>query len=117
MMKPLFAAAAFAAIVPFAASAETSTPITVKIEFDHALLASDTGAEAVLASMRQQARAACTTPGRKFGRGPMVDRDCTEDVLAKAAVKILQEREASGLDTAPAFARMASVQTADLGQR
>ena len=117
MKKQMIAAAALAALVPCAASAETLTPITVQIEFDHALLVSDAGAEVVLADMRHQARKACTTPGSKFGRGPVVDRSCADDVLAKAAMKIIQERDEMGLQTAPTFARVASVQTADLGQR
>lgn len=114
MTKLLFAAAAFVAIAPFAASAsaETLTPITVSIKFDHELLVSDTGAKVVLDDMRQQARSACTTPGSKFGHGPAVDRDCADDILAKAAVKILAEREEMGLKTAPVFARVASVETA-----
>jgi UrcA family protein len=121
MKKQMFAAAALtafgAALVPSAAQAETLTPITVSIQYDHALLASDIGAEAMLDNMRQQARDACTTRGAKFGRGPMVDRSCADDVVAKAAVKILKEREAKGLTTAPVFARVATVETADLGQR
>ena len=119
MTKLLFAAAAFVAIAPFAASAsaEDLTPITVSIQYDHDLLVSDAGAAVVLSDIRHQARAACTTPGSKFGRGPIVDRDCADDVMAKAAVKILQEREEMGLDTAPAFARVASVKTASYEQR
>ncbi|HPF22013.1 MAG: UrcA family protein [Hyphomonas sp.] len=114
MKNVLFAAAAFVAIAPFAAtaSAEIQTPITVSIEFDHDLLVSDAGAEVVLSDMRHQARSACTTPGSKFGRGPVVDRACADDVLAKAAVQILAEREEMGLKTAPAFARLATVETA-----
>lgn len=121
MKKQVVTAAALtafgAAFVPSVANAERLTPVTVAIQFDHALLASDLGAQAVLDDMRLQARSACTTSGAKFGRGPVVDRSCADDVVAKAAVKILQEREAKGLDTAPTFARAATVQTADLGQR
>ena len=117
MMKPLFAAAALAACVPFAASAEQVKPITVSIEFDHALLGSDAGAEKVIADIREQARTACTSRSSKYGHAPTVDRSCADDVMSKAAVKILQEREDMGLDTAPAFARVAIVKTADLGQR
>ena len=117
MKKHLFAAAALTACAAFTAHAETTTPITVSIEYDQALLGSDTGAEAVLTDIRSQARAACTTPGSKFGRGPVVDRSCADDVMAQAAVKILQEREEMGLETAPAFARVAAVKTADIGQR
>ena len=117
MKKSMFAAAAFVAIAPFAASAETTTPITVKIQFDHGLLGSDAGAEIVLADIRHQAREACTTSGSKFGRSPTVDRSCADDVMAQAAVQILQEREEMGLETAPALARFAAVKTADLGQR
>lgn len=121
MKKQMLVAAALSAIgvaiVPAAAHAETVTPIEVSITYDHSLLASDLGAEAMLDNMRLQARDACTSSGAKFGRGPAVDRDCVDDVVAKAAVKILQERETKGLKTAPVFARAATVQTADLGQR
>jgi UrcA family protein len=117
MMKQMLATAALAAVVPFAASAESTTPITVNISFDHELLASDTGAEVVLSDIRTQARDACTTPGSKFGRGPVVDRSCADDVMAKAAVKILKEREDMGLKTAPTFARLATIETASYEQR
>ncbi|MBD3769737.1 MAG: UrcA family protein [Rhodobacterales bacterium] len=117
MMKQMLAAAALVAVVPFAASAETTTPVTVDITYDHALLASDLGAQAVLSDIRDQARSACTTSGAKFGRSPSVDRDCANDVMAQAAVKILKEREEMGLKTAPAFARVATVETASYEQR
>ena len=117
MMKQMIAAAALVAVVPFAASAEISTPITVDISYDHDLLASDSGAELVLSDIRSQARSACTSSGSKFGRGPVVDRDCADAVMAQAAVKILQEREEMGLTTAPKFARLASVETASYEQR
>lgn len=117
MMKQMFTAAALVAVVPFAASAEVTTPITVDISYDHDLLASDSGAEIVLSDIRSQARSACTTPGSKFGRGPIVDRSCADDVMAKAAVKILKEREEMGLKTAPTFARLGTIETASYEQR
>jgi len=117
MKKLMFAVAAFAVIAPFTATAEDLKPITVEIQYDHALLVSDAGAKVVLGEIRQQARTACTTSGSKFGRGPVVDRNCADDVMAKAAVKILQSREAMGLDTAPAFARVATIETASYEQR
>lgn len=117
MKKQMLAAAALVAVVPFAASAEVTTPISVEISYDHDLLVSDSGAEIVLSDIRSQARSACTTPGSKFGRGPVVDRSCADDVMAKAAVKILKEREEMGLKTAPTFARLATVETASYEQR
>lgn len=117
MMKQMFAAAALVAVVPFAASAETATPISVSISYDHDLLASDSGAELVLSEIRSQARSACTTSGSKFGRASTVDRNCADDVMAKAAVKILKEREEMGLKTAPTFARLGTIETASYEQR
>jgi len=117
MKKSMFAAAALAVLMPLAATAEELTPVTVNIEFDHALLASDAGAKLVMSSIRDQAREACRAPGGKFGRAASTDFSCVDDVTAKATVKILQQREAMGLTTAPAFAREATVQTAALEQR
>jgi hypothetical protein len=57
MMKQMIATAALVAVVPFAASAEISTPITVDISYDHDLLASDSGAEIVLSDIQSQAAA------------------------------------------------------------
>nr|WP_321359347.1 UrcA family protein [uncultured Hyphomonas sp.] len=117
MIKQVFTAAALVAVVPFVASAETTTPISVAISFDHDLLGTDSGAEVVLSDIQSQARSACTSSGNKFGRAPMVDRDCVDDVMAQAAVKILQEREEMGLQTAPVFARLGTIETASYEQR
>jgi UrcA family protein len=117
MKKQMLVAAALVAVVPFAASAEVVTPISVEISYDHDLLASESGAELVLSDIRSQARSACTSSASKFGRGPMVDRSCADDVMAQAAVKILKEREEMGLKTAPTFARVATVETASYEQR
>mgnify|MGYP003631165637 FL=1 len=117
MIKQMFTAAALVAVVPFVASAETSTPITVEISYDHDLLASNSGAELMLSEIRSQARSACTSSGSKFGRTPMVDRDCVDAVMAQAAVKILKEREEMGLKTAPVFARLGTIETASYEQR
>jgi UrcA family protein len=117
MIKQMFTAAALVAVVPFAASAEVVTPVSVAISYDHDLLASESGAELVLADIRSQARSACTTSGSKFGRGPVVDRNCADEIMAQAAVKILKEREEMGLKTAPTFARVATVETASYEQR
>ncbi|MEZ5953044.1 MAG: UrcA family protein [Hyphomonas sp.] len=116
MMKSLLIGAALSAGLPLVAAAETLTPISVTVAYDKELLASNSGAEVVLDSMRKQARDACTTP-RSLGRSPMVDKACVNDVMAKAATKILRKQEDEGLETAPAFAQAARLQTADLGQR
>lgn len=117
MKKQMLAAVALVAVVPFAASAEIVTPVSVEISYDHDLLVSGSGAEIVLSEIRSQARNACTASGSKFGRGPMVDRNCVDDIMAQAAVKILKEREEMGLKTAPVFARVATVETASYEQR
>lgn len=116
MKKSVLVAAAVAAACPLAAAAEVLTPISVEIEYDKAQLASESGALAELDSIRTQAKDACTSPAR-FGQPRHVDRDCAEDVAAKAAMKILLRQEEEGLETAPAFVQAVRIQTADLGQR
>ena len=117
MKKSVLVAVAIAAAYPIAAAAEVLTPISVEIEYDKAELASESGALAELDSIRTQAKDACTSPAR-FGQPRHVDRDCAEDVAAKAAMKkILLRQEEEGLETAPAFVQAVRIQTADLGQR
>lgn len=116
MLKSVIGIAAAAALFPLAASAEMTTPITVAISYDKGMLASDEGAKAVLDSMREQAAIACTQPS-VVSQAARVDRKCARDVVEKAAAKILLEQQALGLEVSPAFASVARIQTADLGQR
>lgn len=106
---------ASAAFIPATATAE-DTPITVEISYDTALLSSEEGAKAVLASIRKQAKDACSARSPVSGK-PYTDYSCVEDISAAAASKILEKQELAGLKTAPVFSRHAVTLVADAGQR
>ena len=79
----LIAAAAMAA--PFAHA--EGTPITVKIKYDSALLATESGAKAVLKSIKQQATEACSFNMPLKGL-PTFDRECRDNLVDQAVGKI-----------------------------
>ncbi len=116
MLKSIATVAALSAMIPLAAQAGPLTPITVSIQYDKAMLATDEGASDVLASIKDQATAACTSPAQ-FGRAASVDKKCRDDIMAKATYSIVKKQQAEGLVTAPAFEQVAVMQVADLGQR
>lgn len=79
----LFAAAAIAA--PFAHA--EGTPITVELEYDATLLATEAGAKSVLKSIKAQATDACSYAA-PVTRAQMIDRDCRNDLVEKAIGEI-----------------------------
>lgn len=79
----LFAAAAFAA--PFAQA--EGTPITVELEYDATLLATEAGAKSVLKSIKAQAADACSFSA-PVTRATMIDRECRNDLVEKAIGEI-----------------------------
>lgn len=110
MYKYASIAAACALGLSGAAHAE-GAPIKVTIEYDRALLSSETGLEAVRLSISQQARKACMTRGPlvSLAIAPKLDQDCAADVFA-GAIAGIEAREgvtlvASDTDTALQFAR------------
>jgi len=112
IVTPLVALAA--AIAPVAAAdADAAKDITVEFKYDNTLLADEAGAKTVIASLKDQAEAACTYRS-SINFMETVDRSCAKSAVAIAAAKIVAEREAEGLETAAIFEQKATVQVASL---
>ena len=116
MLKPIVSIMAAAVMLSPMAVAETLTPITVSIEYDKDLLASDAGAAVVMNSITTQAKKACTTYVPVFG-GNYTDRSCVKDIVSSAIRKIHEQQALEGRDTADVFASKAVMYLADAGQR
>jgi len=96
-----------------AAVAEEGEEITVQFEYDGTLLPSEAGAETVIASLKDQAKDACSYKN-SLTYTTIVDRSCVKTTIASAAAKIVAEREAAGLETAAIFEQQATVVVAAL---
>lgn len=99
------------AVAPTAAA--NTTEISVELEYDSTLLATEAGAEEVISSLNLQARTACTYRS-SVTFVQQVDRSCVKSLLSNAATEIIAERETEGLETADTFARLAAVEYASL---
>lgn len=97
----LLAAAALAA--PFAQA--EGTPITVKFKYDATLLSSETGAKAVLKSIKEQAVEACAYKKPVYG-APTFDRACRDDLVSKAVSEIRLAALEDGRATTYVFASL-----------
>lgn len=92
---------AVALAAPFAQA--EGTPITASFKYDSALLATESGAKAVLKSIRAQATEACSFT--KAITGAMsYDRDCRDDLVEQAVGKIRVAALEDGQATAYVFA-------------
>lgn len=116
MKKALFSVAAAALALTPAAFAETATDITVAVSYDKVALGSEDGAAAVLTAIEEQAAEACMTR-TAISYAKRLDRDCFNEVVVSAASMIVEKQEVEGYKTAPSFARLATTQVADAGQR
>lgn len=95
----LFAAAAFAA--PFAQA--EGTPITVELEYDSALISTESGAKVVLKSIEAQAKEACSYAAPITGTA-IFDRACRDDLVEKAIGEIRLAAIENGQDATYVFA-------------
>ncbi|KCZ60200.1 UrcA family protein [Hyphomonas chukchiensis] len=116
MLKPIASIMAAAVILSPVAFAEAQTPITVEIEYDKDLVALDSGAPVVMASIESQAKKACTSYVPVFG-GYYTDRSCVDDIVSAAISKINEQQASEGRKTADKFAQQAVMILADAEQR
>lgn len=111
MFKPTaLAALALVAFTP-AAVAEGGKMVTLKHEYDAALLASDDGAKALLADLTRAAKRTCTSRVPALG-GLYTDTACTDLLVAAAVQKIHADQLEEGTAMAPAFEKVALTQIA-----
>ncbi|MEH6490239.1 UrcA family protein [Hyphomonas oceanitis] len=116
MLKPIASIMAAAVILSPVAFAEAQTPITVEIQYDKDLLALDAGAPVVMASIKAQAKKACTSYVPVFG-GNYTDRSCVNDIVSAAVSKINEQQALEGRETADEFAQQTVMILADAEQR
>ncbi|MEM7007204.1 MAG: UrcA family protein [Pseudomonadota bacterium] len=106
MKKLVFSLTAVCVAFSPVAIADESEEVSVTIEYDMALLDSDSGAEVLLASIEDQARAACRQPSKSYFAGS-IDSVCVEEVMSLAALKISEERAKAGQSVPRDFAALA----------
>ena len=107
MRKTLATIAAIAALTaPFAHA--DSSPITVGMTYDSALLQTEDGAREVLASLEAQAVEACTYASPILGT-PKLDSTCRDELITKSVDEIRRLSLQEGTEAAYVFA---SVDTA-----
>ena len=88
--------AAAVMVAPFAHA--QGTPITVQLTYDSSLLSSESGAKAVLKSIKKQATEACSYKKPVFGT-PSFDRACraalVEQAISEIRLAALEEGQAT----------------------
>jgi len=111
MFKSTVSVLVAAVLLSPAAFAESGKIVTLKHDYDAALLASDEGASDLLTALTRAAKRACSSRVPAYG-GFYTDLDCA-DSLVKAAVKEIHAAQtAAGVEMAPAFERIALTQLA-----
>lgn len=99
--------AAAMVLTPIAA-AESLKEVTLKMDYDPALLTSEAGAETIVSDLKREARKVCSQRVPAVG-AVYVDTDCA-DALVKAAVQqIHADVSDAGAAIAPGFQRLAVV--------
>lgn len=99
--------AAAMALTPVAA-AESLKEVTLKMNYDPALLTSEDGAETIVTSLKREARKVCSQRVPAMG-AVYVDETCA-DALVKAAIQqIHADVSTSGADITPGFQRLAAL--------
>lgn len=92
---------AVALAAPFAHA--EGTPITANFKYESALLATESGAKAVLRSIKEQATEACSFTKAITG-APSFDRVCRDDLVEKAVGQIRLAALQDGQATTYVFA-------------
>ncbi|MEO0881808.1 MAG: UrcA family protein [Pseudomonadota bacterium] len=105
MKKLVFSLTAVCVAMSPVALAEDKQEVSVTIDYDMALLDSESGAETLMDAIEDQARAACRRPSKSYYTGG-VDELCVEEVMSLAALKITEERAKAGQTVPRQFAAL-----------
>ena len=98
--------AAAMALTPVAA-AESLKEVTLKMDYDPALLTTEAGVDTLVSELESKARKLCSQRVPALG-SIYVDADCSAS-LVKAAVQQIHADQASSVELAPPFQRLAAV--------
>lgn len=95
---------------PFAA-AEPLKEVTLKMDYDPALLASDEGTDLLVTSLKREARKVCSHRVPATG-STYIDRDCVDGLMTAAVQQIHDDQSAAGQLFAPSFEQLVTVEYA-----
>lgn len=111
MLKSTLTALAAVALFAPAAVAEGGKLVTLKHDYDAAMLASDDGASALVTDLTRAAKRLCSTRVPASG-GLYTDRACVDTLVAAAVKQIHAEQLEAGAEIAPGFERIVLTQLA-----
>ncbi len=111
MFKPIAVVLVAATLLSPAALAQNFKLVTLKHDYDAALLTSDEGATELLTELTLAAKRACTSRTPAYS-GSYTDKACTASLVNAAVKKIHAEQSAAGAVVAPSFERIALTQLA-----
>lgn len=98
--------AATMALVPMAAAQPKQ--VTLAMDYDPALLSSETGAQALVSDLTREAHKLCSQRMPALGT-LLVDKDCAADLVKAAVQQIHAEHASAGQEIAPGFQKLAAV--------
>ena len=111
MFKPTVSVLVAALVLSPLACAEGLRKVTLKHDYDTALLSTDEGAGILLADLTRAAKRVCTSRIPAYG-GQYVDDACAESLVLSAVKEIHAVQSEAGVEIAPAFERAALTQLA-----
>ncbi len=111
MLKSTVSVLVAAVLLSPAAFAESGKQVTLKHDYDAALLSSDEGASFLVTELTRAAKRACTSRVPVYG-GLYTDQICTASLVSSAVKEIHEAQSAAGVEIAPSFERIALTQLA-----
>lgn len=82
--------------------------VTLKMDYDPALLSTDAGVETLVSDLETKARKVCSQRIPAIG-SIYVDTECSANLVKAAVQQIHADQSEAGLDIAPGFQTLASV--------
>ena len=108
MLKATSMILAAAMVLTPVAAAESLKEVTLKMNYDPALLTSEDGAETIVTSLKREARNICSQRVPAMG-AVYVDETCADALVNAAIQQIHADVSTSGADITPGFQRLAAV--------
>ena len=111
MLKVSSMIVAAAMVLTPVAAADSLKEVTLKMDYDPALLTSDAGAETLVSELKREARKVCSQRLPAIG-SMYVDSECANSLVKAAVQQIHADVSEAGADVAPDFQRLAAVEYA-----
>ena len=108
MLKATSMILAAAMVLTPVAAAESLKEVTLKMDYDPALLTSEAGVETLVSELKREARKVCSQRLPAIG-SVYVDADCADTLVKAAVTQIHADVSDAGQAVAPEFQRLAAV--------